>query len=80
MGFAKPDLHGAEMAIRRAVTEIRSPYNDGFNSAYLKLELYQLKCILEDLYADLPRFGDEENWEKMRMMELLQRKERRETS
>ncbi len=80
MGFAKPDLHGAEQAIRRAVTEIRSPYNDGFTSAYLKLELYQLKCVLEDLYADLPRFGDEDQWEKMRMMEVLKKKERHGTN
>ena len=75
MGFQKPDLHSAEMAIRKAVTEIRSPYNDGFTSAYLKLELYQLKCMLEDLYQDLPRFGDEETWEKMRMVEVLRKKE-----
>lgn len=75
MGFQKPDLQGAESAIRRAAMEIRSPYNDGFTSAYLKLELYQLKCMLEDLYADLPRFGEEQNWEMMRMVELLKKKE-----
>ncbi len=75
MGFQKPDLHSAEMAIRKAVTEIRSPYNDGFTSAYLKLELYQLKCMLEDLYQDLPRFSDEDSWEKVRMIELLTKKE-----
>jgi len=74
MGFRKPDLHGAEMAIRGAVTEIRSPYNDGFTSAYIKLELYQLKCLLEDLYQDLPRFGDESEWEKQRMMQVLKTK------
>ena len=76
MGFRKPDLLGAEQAIRIAVTEIRSPYNDGFTSAYIKLELYQLKCLLEDLYQDLPKFGDEESWEKLRTMELLKKKER----
>lgn len=80
MGFQKPDLAGAEMAIRQAVTEIRSPYNDGFTSAYIKLELYQLKCMLEDLYADLPRFGDEEGWEKQRMIEDLKKKERHGTN
>lgn len=76
MGFKKPDLWAAEQAIRKAVTEIRSPYNDGFTSAYVKLELYQLKCMLEDLYTDLPKFGDEEQWEKMRMMEILKRQEK----
>lgn len=75
MGFKKPDLAMAEQAIRSAVMEIRSPYNDGFTSAYVKLELYQFKCMLEDLYSTLPQFGDEHNWEKMRTIELLKRKE-----
>lgn len=77
MGYLKPDLSAAEQAIRRAVLEIRSPYNDGFTSAFLKLELYQLKCLLDDLYQSLPKFGDESNWEQMRMMELLKREETR---
>lgn len=73
MGFQKPDLEMAYSAIRRSIGEIRSPYNDGFSSAYCKLELYQLKCWLEDQYATLPKFGDEADWEKMRMMEVLRR-------
>lgn len=76
MGFQKPSLHEAESIIRQAAGEINSPYNDGFTSSYLKLELYNLKCLLEDLYAGLPRFTDEDNWEKIRMMELLKRKEK----
>lgn len=63
----------AYSAIRRSMGEIRSPYNDGFTSAYCKLELYQLKCWLEDEYAKLPSFGDEDNWEKMRMLEVLRK-------
>lgn len=63
----------AYSAIRRSIGEIRSPYNDGFSSAYCKLELYQLKCWLEDEYAKLPKFNDEKDWEKMRMMEVLRR-------
>lgn len=76
MGFRKPDLTSAEQAIRQAAMEIRSPYNDGFTSACVKLELYQLKCLLDDIYADLPTFGDEQDWEKMRLVELLKRKEK----
>lgn len=63
----------AYTAISRSLREIKSPYNDGFNSAYHKLELYQLKCWLEDEYAKLPRFSDEDSWEKQRMMEVLRR-------
>lgn len=73
MGGPRLDLETAYQAIRHCIGEIRSPYNDGFSSAYCKLELYQLKCWLEDEYASLPQLGDEENWEKMRMMEVLRK-------
>ena len=71
MGFAKPDLEVAYQSCRRAIGEIRSNYNDGFTSAYCKLELYQLKCWLEDEYRQLPTFVGEEAWEQERIVELL---------
>ena len=58
--------------IGRMVTEIRSPYNDGWTSSGCKQELYQLKCYIEDAYKDLPTFVGEEKWEQERLIQLLQ--------
>jgi hypothetical protein len=71
MGFRKPDLDTAYSAIRRSLGEIRSPYNDGFTSAYCKHELYQLKCWLDDEYRRLPTFVGEQAWEQDRLIEVL---------
>lgn len=73
MGFRKPDLTPAYHAIRQTLTEIGSPYNDGWTSSSCKQELYQLKCWLEDQYQDLPTFVGEETWEQERVVEILKR-------
>jgi hypothetical protein len=73
MGFRKPDLDPAYSAIRKSLGEIRSPYNDGWTSSSCKLELYQLKCWLEDEYRRLPTFVGEEAWEQDRLVEILKR-------
>ena len=51
MGFRKPDLGDAEQAIRRCISEISSPYNDGWTSSACKHDLYVLKSWLEDGYS-----------------------------
>ena len=73
MGFALPDLQRAEQEIRRCAAEIRSPYNDGWTQQTCKHNLYQLKCLLEDLYPTLPRFEEEQEWEQQRMVEILKK-------
>ena len=40
----------------------------------LTKEIYQLKCLIEDIYQKLPTFVGEEEWEKERVAELLKRK------
>lgn len=71
MGFQKPDLHTARLAIGSCLVEICSPYNDGWTSQGCKKDLYQLKCWLDDEYKKLPRFPDEEQWEKELMWDRL---------
>jgi hypothetical protein len=71
MGFRKPDLTEAGWAIRRSLTEIHSPFNDGFIQMSCKQELYQLKCWLEDEYNKLPTFVGEEKWEQERLIQVL---------
>jgi hypothetical protein len=71
MGFRKPDLDSAQQAIRTALGEIHSPYNDGFTSRSCKHELYMLKCWLDDEYTKLPTFSGEDEWEQDRLIQLL---------
>jgi hypothetical protein len=73
MGFRKPDLRTAESEIRRCVAEINSPYNDGWTQMACKHQLYQLKCLLDDVYSTLPQFAGEEKWEQERLINLLKR-------
>ena len=73
MGFQKPDLNTARLAIGSCLVEIRSPYNDGWTSASCKKELYHLKCWLEDAYARLPEFPEENEWEQERLITILKK-------
>lgn len=60
--------------LSRIMGEIRSPYNDGYVSREIKRELYDLKCFLDEGYAKLPKFADEDEWEKERMLRILKQK------
>lgn len=73
MGFQKPNIESAYSVIRRSLTEIHSPYNDGWTSSSCKQELYQLKCWLEDEYRKLPTFNGEEQWEQERIVQVLKK-------
>lgn len=73
MGFKKPDLNPAYQSIRQAITEIVSPYNDGFTGMHCKRDLYLLKCYLDDVYKSLPKFAGEEIWEKERLIQVLKK-------
>jgi pyruvate/2-oxoacid:ferredoxin oxidoreductase beta subunit len=73
MGFRKPNLEQARNLIGASLVEIRSPYNDGWTSSSCKLELYQLKCWLEDEYSKLPAFAEEEKWKQQRVVDILKR-------
>jgi len=73
MGFNKPNLAMAIMAMQHALAEIHSPYNDGWNQSSCKQELYMLKCWLDDEYSRLPTFVGEEVWEQERLIKLLKK-------
>ena len=75
MGFRKPDLGDAEQVIRRCISEISSPYNDGWTSSACKHDLYVLKSWLEDEYSRLPHFVGEEQWEQQRLIDVLRKDE-----
>lgn len=73
MGFKKPTLEDAYLAIRSTLGEIHSPYNDGWTSSACKQELYVLKYWLEDEFKKLPTFVGEEKWEQARLVEILKK-------
>jgi len=74
MGFKKPDLNEASWAIRRSLSEIASPHNDGYVQSSCKQDLYMLKCWLDDEYRKLPTFVGEEKWEQERVIDILKTK------
>jgi hypothetical protein len=51
-----------------------NPYNDGWTAKSCKKDLYRIKCLIDDLYSDLPTFVGEDEWEQERLIELLKRK------
>jgi hypothetical protein len=72
MGFQKPNLDAARQIIGVSLHEIRSPYNDGFTACYCKHDLYLLKYWLDEEYKQLPKFAEEDEWEKQRLITTLQ--------
>ena len=55
------------------MSEVQSPYNDGWVASGCKHDLYKLKCWLNEEYAKLPTFVGEEEWEKERVFNLLKK-------
>jgi hypothetical protein len=60
--------------LHRMGMEASDPRNDGWTASGCKKEMYQLKCLIEDIYQKLPVFVGEDEWEKERVVELLKRK------
>ena len=67
------NMDAVQKQIRSCASVVNDPYIDGFNQSACKHELYVLKCYLEDVYRDLPKFAGEEKWEQERMVEILKR-------
>jgi hypothetical protein len=71
--FLKFTLDDAKHAIMRKMSEVTTPYNDGWTASSCKHDLYKLKCWLDEEYAKLPTFVGEEEWEKERVFDLLKK-------
>jgi hypothetical protein len=76
MGFKQGwDVNDIASQLHRLGLEASSPYNDGWTASRCKHELFQLKCLIDDIYRKLPTFTNEDEWEKERVSELLKRKQ-----
>jgi hypothetical protein len=75
MSFIKRwDVNNIATQLHRMALEASNPRNDGWTASGCKKELYQVKCLIEDIYQKLPTFVGEDEWEKERVAELLKRK------
>ena len=69
-------LTSVEVRLSNLTAEVLSPYNDGWTALAYKKQLWELKCLLEDIYDQLPGFGNDElEWEKERVYNKLKGKE-----
>lgn len=60
--------------IRKLYSVANNPQNDGFTQCHCKHQLYLLKCLIEDLYKDLPEFPQQEKeWEQDRLVQILKK-------
>jgi len=74
LSLHKSNLDAVKHWVRENAFEAKYPGNDGWTAAEHKKRLYELKCMLDDVYPTLPNFVGEEEWEKERLVDLLKRK------
>lgn len=69
----RKDWDVAEIArqIRAIHRQTVNPANDGFVASGCKQDLFQIKCLVEDLYNNTPTFANENEWHQQRLLELL---------
>ena len=51
-----------------------STQTDAFTSCTCKRRMFLLKCLIEDLYNDMPSFPEQEKqWEQQRLIDILKK-------
>jgi hypothetical protein len=71
------DIDDISRQLRAIHRQAASPHNDGFTAVGCKQDLFQLKCLIEDLYQDTPPFSGEEQWHEQRTLDLLKRQHKK---
>lgn len=73
--YGNRDTQATILWLDRVVTEIKSPFNVPPTASRLKRELFEFKCLLDDVYETLPDFGEDEvEWEKQRLYNKLKKR------
>lgn len=59
--------------IRELRIQCNSAHNDGHTALYYKKQLYEMKCMIEDIYSSLKVIDEEaeKQWEKERVFNKL---------
>lgn len=65
------DVDDISRQIHSLARECCNPYTDGFTSFEYKKDLHTLKNLIEEVFSDLPEFGD---MEKQWLTELEQKR------
>ena len=68
------DVSDISQQLRSIHSQVVNPCNDGFTASFCKKDLFTLKCLIEDLYADTPAFVTEHEWYEERTLGLLKQK------
>lgn len=68
------DVDDISRQLRSMARQAASTYNDGYTASGCKHDLFLLKCLVEDLYEEIPTFAGEEQWHQERTLELLKKK------
>ena len=68
------EVNDAVLVINSLAQACNNPGTNIFAQCECKHQLYLLKCLLEDVYKDLPTFpAQEKDWEQERLIQLLKR-------
>lgn len=73
MKYKDWDVNNISRQLRSIHHQVSNPYNDGFTASGCKKDLFQLKCLIDDLYSNTPTFSNEGEWQEQRTVELLKR-------
>lgn len=71
------DIDEISRQLRSMARQASSTYNDGFTASGCKQDLFILKCLIEDLYSDIPSFAGEEQWHEQRTLDLLKKQHKK---
>jgi hypothetical protein len=72
--LTKNDTIDIARYINRLARTANDPHNDGFTQCSCKHDLYMLKCLIDDVYKELPEFPQQEKeWEQARLLEILKK-------
>lgn len=69
------DSISAAREIRNLYLYGTNPQSDGFTACTCKHRMFLLKCLIEDLYKQMPEFPTQEKeWEQERLIQLLKQR------
>ena len=69
------DSISAAREIRNLYSYGTNPQSDGFTACTCKHRMFLLKCLIDDLYKQMPEFPTQEKeWEQQRLIQLLKQR------
>ena len=65
------DLTANEVLVNHINSLVQDSHRDPESGAHYKKQIYQIKCFIDDIYAILPTYEEEKDWEKERVFDKL---------